>query len=617
MARIITEQHVQGAEKLVADALRRYGRKDWMVLHSVLVPEPGEPYPREVDFAICIPDCGVICLEVKGGTYHVTPKKRQWTITNIGKPIESPWAQAHAAMWAFKKCVASKFHRDPCLGDLPVMAAVAFAYSKWPEGVRRPPVKQFYDSTVVQDPAQLVNSLECLADTLRKRSGAKPTIQDLNRLKNLFYPAVHMQTAWTSGPDLDRVDRELLELTQRQNRNLLLAQDIDGNIPNPRVLFNGPAGTGKTVLAMKLARLRHEAGDRVAVVCHSAMLGQWLRSQLAPDITAVGNIMDVLSRAAEAPPDVIDGVRRQLIGATDFTGGSTEAFSTLMEDYGLEWVAQLETDGRKFNYLIVDELQYFRDGQKLELLNLALEGGLANGRWSMFGDFAFQDVVAANSRFFQVRDSEEPDKFFAIDPLEQLEQLCNSDDPSTAWTTAIPLEENCRNTRAIGKAVDRMLDADLVKIHPSGVEGSDVVYRYFDGDVGDEVLSEELTTLKSLDVAPHRVTLVYTMDSPVPPGIHGRRVGPWRLWDPLDPKVLRRAPRDGQTVEICASVQFAGMERDVVVVVCTGKNDTENAPEIFEDAKKRFNHEMYLCMTRAKGALVVVAHESMRSWIEP
>lgn len=617
MAQIITEKQAYGAEKLVADALRRHGKKGWMIMHSVRVPVAGNPYPREVDFAICIPDCGVICLEVKGGTYRVTEKERQWVIAKSGEPIESPFGQAHEAMMAFKNCVAGKFPKDRNLVDLPLIDAVAFAYSKWPERVRRPPAKRFYDSTIVQDPAKLVSKLEELATTLGRRSGPKPTAQTLSKLMSLFFPKVDMETALTSGPDLDRIEWELVELTQHQSRNLLLAQNSDGEIANPRVLFTGPAGTGKTVLAMKLARLRHEAGDRVAVVCHSAMLGQWLRSRLAPDITAVGNIMDVLGRAAGAPPDTLDGVSRQLIGAIDTAGGSTAALSKLMEEYGLEWVAQLETDGQKFDYLIVDELQLFRDGQKLELLNLALEGGLAGGNWSMFGDFAFQDVVATNARFFQVRDSEEPDKFFSIDPLEQLGQLCNSDNPSAAWTDAIPLEENCRNTRAIGKAVDRMLGADLVKIHPSGVEGSDVVYRYFDGDVGDEVLSEELTTLKSLDIAPHRVTLVYTMDSPLPPRIHGRRLGPWRLWDPFDPKVLRRAPSDGQTVEICASVPFAGMEQDVVVVMCTGNNDTETAPEIFEEAKKLFNHEMYLCMTRAKGALVVVAHESMRSWIEP
>jgi len=58
---------------------------------------------------------------------------------------------------------------------------------------------------------------------------------------------------------------------------------------NPRVVFIGPAGTGKTMLAIEAARRSSATGSRVLLVCYNRLLGKWLEEQTAnlyPGVTA-------------------------------------------------------------------------------------------------------------------------------------------------------------------------------------------------------------------------------------------------------------------------------------------------------------------------------------------
>src|SRR2546423_12101455 len=48
---------------------------------------------------------------------------------------------------------------------------------------------------------------------------------------------------------------------------------------NPRVIFEGPAGTGKTLLAIESARRAAGDGKRTLLVCFNRLLGQWLRHE--------------------------------------------------------------------------------------------------------------------------------------------------------------------------------------------------------------------------------------------------------------------------------------------------------------------------------------------------
>ena len=55
---------------------------------------------------------------------------------------------------------------------------------------------------------------------------------------------------------IERAEEKLLRLTEEQYDRLEELED------NPRCLFEGAAGTGKTLLAVEFARRRARAGDR-------------------------------------------------------------------------------------------------------------------------------------------------------------------------------------------------------------------------------------------------------------------------------------------------------------------------------------------------------------------
>ena len=64
---------------------------------------------------------------------------------------------------------------------------------------------------------------------------------------------------------------------------------LDGMARYERVVFEGPAGTGKTLLALEAARREAASGYRVGVICFNRLLGRWLHeqaAQLSGDVTA-------------------------------------------------------------------------------------------------------------------------------------------------------------------------------------------------------------------------------------------------------------------------------------------------------------------------------------------
>lgn len=579
------------SERVVFGQLHR-GPKSWVVMQSVAVPVPNRN-PREIDFLILIPDQAVICLEVKGGVYSVS--ESEWYRPG-GQRVESPLSQAEHAMYALKDYLSTQFPGDHTIRNIPLDHAVVFTDAEWPPGEQRPAARQFYDTRVVQKEGELVKQLADFVRTVsRRRSQIRPTVPTLDRLRHRLMPDVAMKYAWTLGPDLARIDSELLELTEEQYAALQLAQDDTGHIRNNRVLFEGAAGTGKTMLALQLAKTRQQAGDRVAVVCANTVLAYWLRRQL-PELDAVGIPFDALVNSAEVPSSVL---RQYTLEMSRVRPGHDDECDEILERYALESVELLEQKGGKWDYLIVDELQYFNREAELNMLDLALEGGLSEGRWAMFGDFMFQNWLVDNNRIAAGEEMSAHGGW--ADAREHLRGICRN-----GWTESVPLTRNCRNTEAISQAAAGLMGQDAPPLLSSQVEGPPVVYRYWrDGSEAGDLLADEIGRLHSQGVGVQQIAVITSTPYD---HLHGRQVSDWPLWVYSDEK--GPAPERGRWLRAYYATNFAGMESDVVVMMASAPPAGIEANTTYDTdiALPRF----YLGMTRAKGALIVLAHESSK-----
>ena len=592
------------------------GPKEWVVLHSVKVPQGSGRNDREIDFVI-LTGPSVICLEVKGGRY--ARRDNQWFYANR-KPADDPTEQARSAMFALKnyaerelpvriganlKSISENIRYEyALLLTNPAMAGIIPEPDDW----------LLLDYNSCQDATSLNDELAKFASaTLRKAPrqvrnqltspvGAPLVSQVQDKLRELLTPpdfdGIHIRV---SKGNLNQINRELLKLTEQQ------AQAFRASRNNDRVVVDGAAGTGKTILALGLARERAEAGERVLFVVGGGNenLVQWIRKQDLPsniEITAqwplsltsylVGeNTFEQRRFAREYnkianhyqyvmhPHGFIEERWQNLRGAFE------KAADRLAEDTVSAFAAQ---DGKPpFEYLVVDEAQRIASSWCLKLVDTLLTGGLVRGNWTMFGDFANQNTLSGPAGKTQLRDE-----------LRRLYQ-------GISWTSD-RLTTNCRNARPVFEAFAGLATPDSYEIVPEWqVNGPEVSVRYFanESGMGTEI-DRAVDKLRGHKVPAQQIILLGLYASfGQRLGNDGVEYGGWQICD-----ISRDyAKLSSARLNYCYYVDFQGLESEVIIVVLgrSGVADAETVRKI-----------LYTTLSRARGYLIVIAHESHRALLE-
>jgi hypothetical protein len=252
---------------------------------------------------------------------------------------ESPYKQASDAMFALRKRLVQEFGQE-FVDRITFGYGVVFAGCDMPRqhSVECPPEAIIDATGLAHDPGmtRYLRNLIRYWDNkpgLERRGGLSE--EDFRSLHNFIkpilsgLPSLHAQA--------DSAQRQIENLTIEQFRLLDFAREY------PRKICSGGAGTGKTFLAIELARREAFLGHTVVLVCRSPLLAEFLR-QLCPD--AGISVLD------------FDALRRR-------TGrGVLEPFDSL----------------------ILDEGQDLLTFENLEVLEGCLKGGFEKGRWSLFLD---------------------------------------------------------------------------------------------------------------------------------------------------------------------------------------------------------------------------------------
>lgn len=321
------------AERRMFDQLRAaFARPDktgWFAMHSLNLPRHEYKRFGEMDFVICGPD-GLFVIEVKGG--GVSCHDGIWETTNrygeTERLRESPFKQAEGALHGLR-------------GKLPASLSNVFVvgYGVVMPDVERLPDSAEWDRAVIADGRDFRQFEKWLERFIRywrakdtRRTAATPL--QLNVLQQHLRP--DFEAVVPLHVSAHEVETRIARLTEDQLRL------IDVVEANSRVICSGGAGTGKTMLALELAKRWGASGMKTALACHSPWLKRFLERSAVPGlIVSLAESIDVAAKRASI---------------------------------------------EKFDALIVDEGQDILNMDALAQLDSCLHGGISEGRWCFFHD---------------------------------------------------------------------------------------------------------------------------------------------------------------------------------------------------------------------------------------
>lgn len=425
MAHLIPPDYPPGTspgEVLVFDALRNPSAgAGWTVLHSLHLPEHVRQIEGEADFVVLMPGLGILCVEVKSHLRADYVDGAWYLGESAGPDYRGPFRQAEMAARSVKKKVVSAL---PAAANLLFWPAVVFTHCipavRWATGewhswqlLTSADLDREGIDTLLEAMMRRAREHVAQADQARwfDPSSPRPSKTDCDHIRRVLRPDVHFLPS-TSSIRQRRRD-EIRKFTEEQ---LEVIDGLDG--VNERALIEGPAGTGKTVLAFEEARRASALGSRTALLCFNQQLAAHLRSE-GHDFRLAG--VDI---------STFHALLRTVAGETGPAPAGSGYWQRELPDRALTMLVET---GPRYDFLIIDEAQDLAVPGYLDVMDALLEGELSGGCWRMFGDFERQAIYNAGSE----------------DPVAEILRR-------SSGVARFKLRRNCRNTPRVAEYVVRL-----------------------------------------------------------------------------------------------------------------------------------------------------------------
>jgi hypothetical protein len=404
--------------------------KDWVILCNVSwVARTQGGYVRDgqADFVVLAPNLGMLIVEVKGSREIRVGEDGLWyrkIYTQRGKPEsrevrldESPPDQASRNMHELSRLASDQMHLRAFPGAYGFLVI-------YPNG-------EVNFHTTLIDKTSIITRREMFE--LERRFRATLVSRGSDSTGHLFRPEVCEKTAQVLakiGLKITSFDTEH-EVTDDENAiERLTGQQyaaLKGIFDFRRVAVIGPAGAGKTVLAIWRLRSLRQEKKKALYVCFNKALAEFLRLK-NPDVSDSIVNVDQLFFGLIKPklPLVIpDNFFDEVLPNTVF-----DRSGTFPED-------------QKYQALVVDEGQDFGEYRLYALYQLLREG---DSHWLFFADWT-QDVYQ---------------KKFEI-PL--------------GAEVVFRLYHNCRNTELVNTATNRICEMNVMSM-PESPKGEAPIVEY-------------------------------------------------------------------------------------------------------------------------------------------
>lgn len=364
------------------------GCQEWTILHSLGLAQRGTKKPYgELDFVVIVPGEGVLCLEIKGGGIECV--NGEWRTTNrYGETHilkKSPFTQVQDGTMELLRTVHEKFGNNSTVGKSFFGALVIF-----PDTDTAPPENIGYREDEIAIAQELSGSISQL---IQKKIRSQRARRGHMQTPSLAGPGEAQALVRFLRPDFELKESRATRIRRDQQSLIRLTHDqiraLRGFSENPRCLIKGPAGTGKTVLALEAYSREVTAGNRTGLFCYNKVLGGWFQRELSNQTTngsLCGSIYEkllFLIKEAHLYSEYQTAAQGK---------NSEEIFNKIIPEYAIR--ALIEGGVGELDYLVLDEAQDLIRPGLLDVFDVWLRGGLRKGRWSFFGDFHNQAIYS-------------------------------------------------------------------------------------------------------------------------------------------------------------------------------------------------------------------------------
>lgn len=548
------------------------GTKDWTVLHSLgLARRRSGPF-GEIDFVVIIPDEGVICVEVKGG--RISCSDGVWRTTNrygITEQLRrSPMMQAREVAFSMMEQMRRHFGSGS-LARCPIGALVIFP------DVPSPPASPEFERADVIDVDDLRDpisrafqrfSVARLREFRRQPRGPVLSPADVRQLVTFLRPSFDLVVARPTV--IGRSEERILALTEEQYDRL---DELQGN---PRCLFEGAAGTGKTLLAVEYARRAAREGASVMAVCFNRLLGEWLAGQYGA--CGLGRLIAGSYHALLRRFVMASRLKEEFLREEESALAQGDHQRLYDEVYPLYGALALD-EHAPADVLVVDEAQDLIPKRGLEVLDRCLRGGLAHGRWAIFGDFTRQALYGLSGN-----------------PADLVHTYCSH------FTTA-NLRTNCRNTRRIGEEIATLTGFEKLPFRLGQIDGLPVDYRYWKGAKDQrELLVKVIRDLLREGTKPDSIVVLSRkrLENSALAGVTSIEGVPVQ-----DATSRDHESAGEQLIRFATIAAFKGLESPVVIAA-----DIESLTDLEAESL------LYVAMSRARSLLILLVKESVRPLVD-
>ncbi|MER3389258.1 MAG: NERD domain-containing protein [Microcella sp.] len=373
---------------------------NWVVFHSLEIARHVSQVQGEADFVVVAPGQGILVIEVKSHESIEADGEGRWRYGNRDWVTRSPFEQASGAQHSIIEYLQSRgagpvgypvFHA----AWLTQLSKNTFAKGiGWHEWQLLDAADLHHGNAAAAVIRTLNKASEHLAESISgyRRVAGQPDAVHTDRIVELLIPRF---VAELSAKELAR--RREAEQAQFTTEQYKILDMVAGN---PRLLVEGPAGSGKTWVAAEAARRASASGKRTLVVVFNRLIEARL-AELCGEGVEVRRIHSLMAQVVDRHLRKNEATRKLASGRVP-----REWYDTTLPEQALEAALEL---GPQYDYLVVDEAQDVALEQYLDVLDALLVGGLAQAPVFITGDFDHQVIYRKHAAAEDADGDQAPD----------------------------------------------------------------------------------------------------------------------------------------------------------------------------------------------------------------